>query len=103
MRDTAGDAWITVVVVAADGSEAVMTRAIDRQLDMALVDWLLRVHLAVRRRGGELRVRDIPDELRGLLGLVGLDAVLGLEPRGQPELLEERGVDEVVQPRDPPA
>ena len=42
------------------------------------------------------------EELGGLLDLLGLAGVLALEPRRQPELGEQVGVEEVVQPRDPP-
>jgi anti-anti-sigma regulatory factor len=71
--------------------------------DLAFVDALLRRELDARRRGCTVRLRNVPDELRGLLELLGLDGVLALEPSGQAELGEELRVDEVVQPADPAA
>jgi anti-anti-sigma regulatory factor len=61
----------------------------------ATVDALLRQYLDARRRGGELRLRCTPRELRELIELAGLTGVLGFEPRGKPEEREERlGVEE---------
>jgi anti-anti-sigma regulatory factor len=73
------------------------------RIDLAFVDTLLRRQLDARRRGCTLQLRNVPDELRGLLELLGLDEVLGLEPRREAELGEELRVDEVVQPGDPVA
>jgi ABC-type transporter Mla MlaB component len=73
------------------------------RIDLAFVDALLRRQLEARRRGCTLHLSNVPDELRGLLELLGLDAVLALEPRGEAEVGEELRVDEVVQPRDPVA
>jgi hypothetical protein len=69
--------------------------------DLVFVDALMRRQLEARRRGCTVRLRNVPDELRGLLELLGLDGVLALEPRGEAELGEELRVDEVVQPADP--
>ncbi len=73
------------------------------RIDLAFVDALLRRQLEARRRGCTLQLRNVPDELRGLLELLGLDGVLALEPRGEAELGEELRVDEVVQSADPAA
>ena len=72
------------------------------RIDLALVDSLARLQLDARRRGGACALRNVTDELRGLLELVGLADVLALEPRREPELGEQLRVDEVVQPGDPP-
>ena len=71
--------------------------------DLAFVDALMRRQLDARRRGHCLVVRNVPEELRGLLEVLGLDGVLILEPRGEAELGEELRVDEVMQPADPAA
>jgi ABC-type transporter Mla MlaB component len=71
--------------------------------DLALVDSLARMQLRARRRGERVQLRNVPDELRGLLELVGLTDVLAVEPEREPELREQLRVDEVVQSRDPPA
>jgi hypothetical protein len=61
----------------------------------ATVDALLRQYLVARRTGGELRLRCTPRELRELIELAGLTAVLGFEPQREPEEREERpGVEE---------
>ncbi|RKQ91129.1 STAS domain-containing protein [Solirubrobacter pauli] len=70
--------------------------------DLALVEALARMQLRARRRGERVRLRNVPDELRGLLELVGLADVLAVEPEREPELREQLRVDEVMQPGDPP-
>ena len=67
-----------------------------RRPDLAIVDALARMQLGARRRGTRLKLRNVSDELRGLLELVGLADVLAVEPRRQPELREQLGVDEVM-------
>ena len=71
--------------------------------DLALVDALARLALAARRRGWSVRLDDVRDDLRALLVLVGLADALVPEPGRQAEGGEERGVEEIVDPRDPPA
>ena len=66
--------------------------------DMAAVDELARLQLAARRAGCSIRLRDVSDDLRALLDLVGL-----LQVVGQPEGGEEVGVEEEVEPDDPVA
>jgi hypothetical protein len=90
-----------ILVVDADTDEVVAR--LDGRATVDLVDVLARAQLAARRRGRRVRVRDAGDELRGLLDLVGLSGVLGLEPRWEPEVGEQLGVEEVMQPRDRPA
>jgi hypothetical protein len=90
-----------VLVVDADTDE-VLGHVDAHRPDLALVEALARLQLGARRRGGRLRLSNVSDELRGLLELVGLDRVLAVEARRQSELGEQLGVDEVVQPRDPP-
>ncbi len=88
-----------LLVVDAETDE-ILGRVEARKPDLALVDSLARLQLGARRRGGRLRLRNVNSELRGLFELFGLADVLALEPRRQPELLEELGVDEVVEPGD---
>jgi ABC-type transporter Mla MlaB component len=102
LRDM-GDIPTTVVLVAADGTEEVVGRVEPGRADLATVDALVRFQLVARRAGGRVRVDDASDELRDLLELAGLAEVLGLEPRRKPELLEQLGIEEVMQAGDPPA
>jgi anti-anti-sigma regulatory factor len=99
----AGDIPTTVVMVATDGSELVVGRVDARRADLALVDALVRFQLVARREGGRLRLRNVSEELRRLLELVGLAEVLELEPRGKAELGEQLGVEEVMEAGDTPA
>jgi anti-anti-sigma regulatory factor len=71
--------------------------------DLGTIDALARLQLTARRAGLHMRLRAVPRELRELLELVGLDEVLGVEPRRQPEEREERrGVEEERELDDPP-
>jgi anti-anti-sigma regulatory factor len=71
-------------------------------MDLAVVDRLARLALAERRRGRTFRLSYVPDELRELLVLTGLDGALGVEPRRQAEEREERvGVEEERELDDP--
>ena len=97
----AGEKATTMVMVIGDG-EHVLGRVDARSPDVALVDLLLRLALAARRRGGTLRVRDSTEPLRALLELLGLTGALVLETGGQAEGGEQLGIDEVVQPADRP-
>ena len=64
-------------------------------MDLAVVDTLARLALAERRCGRKLRLVKVSTELRELLVLTGLDGVLGVEPRREPEEREDRvGVEE---------
>lgn len=110
MRDP-GDNTTTTVLAVVGEVELVVGRIDARTPDLALVDLLLRTQMAARRRGWRIRLRDVPDELRALLQLVGLDETLALgdcgsgrfEARREAELGEQLGVDEVVERPDPTA
>ena len=71
--------------------------------DLADVDALARLQLAVQRAGWTLRAKHSSEELQSLLELVGLAGVVALpvEVRREPEGGEELGVEEVVESRDP--
>jgi anti-anti-sigma regulatory factor len=58
-------------------------------IDVQTIDALARFQLVTRRAGLELRLRRVSVELQELLALVGLDAVLRLEPGGQAEEREQ--------------
>ena len=89
-----------VLIVNADTDEVLGYVDVSRP-DLALVESLARVQLRARRRGERVRLRNVSDDLRGLLELVGLTDVLAVEAERKPELREELRVDEVVQPGDP--
>ena len=57
---------------------------------LGLVDVLARLQLVARRHGFELRVMETGDEVRCVIELSGLSAVLALEPKRQPEEREQR-------------
>ncbi len=104
-----GETSTTVVLVAADGREALVLRLPAGRPDLHVVDLLARLRLTAVRCGGRLVLRGDGGDLRALLSLVGLAGVLdGDEARGvvehrlQPEGGEQLGVEEVVQPGDPP-
>ena len=63
---------------------------------LTVVEELAWLALAVRRAGYAVRLRDADPDLVRLLGLAGLSEVFG-----QPEIREQRGVEEVVVPDDP--
>jgi hypothetical protein len=90
-----------VLIVDAETDE-VLGHVDARTPDLAVVEALARVQLSARRRGSRVRLTDVPDQLRGLMELVGLAEVLCVEAQRKPELGEQLGVDEVVQPADPP-
>jgi ABC-type transporter Mla MlaB component len=91
----------TLLIVDAETDE-VIGHLDARQADMAVVDALARVQLRARRRGARIRLANVSPQLRGLLELVGLADALGVQPQRKPELGEEVGVDEVMEPGDPP-
>jgi anti-anti-sigma regulatory factor len=65
------------------------------QADLATVDALARLQLDARRRGSPLKLRDPSPQLRDLIELCGLAEALGVEPRGDPEQLEQPlGIEE---------
>ncbi|WP_246201589.1 STAS domain-containing protein [Streptomyces alboniger] len=71
--------------------------------DLTTVDAIARLHLAARRAGGGIRLRNPAPALLALLGLVGLVELLGLvvEMEGHPEQREPPlGVQEAVEAGD---
>lgn len=106
---TAGDGTKAVVVIVDRDIEAVMGRVVGVRPDVALVGALASLQLEARRQGCSIRLRDPCQELYDLLDLVGLTDVLtsicalSLESSRQAEGGEQLGVQEVVQPGDPPA
>jgi STAS domain len=72
--------------------------------DVHVVDALARLQLAAKRRGRRLVLQNASRDLADLVGLMGLDDVLGVEPRWQPEQREQRlGVEEERDLLDPSA
>jgi anti-anti-sigma regulatory factor len=73
-------------------------------MSFGAVDLLARIQLEARRRGLELRLRNLAPGVRELIALAGLEEALRLEPLGKTEQREElRRVEEERQLRDPPA
>lgn len=95
-------AGATLLVVAGDGTRRTLGRVPDCRADLALVDLLARTAVLVGRGGGRLAVRGASPQLRELLDLAGLAELLVDEERGQAEVREALGVDEVVQAGDRP-
>ena len=90
------------ILLVDDDTLEVLAR-VDPRATIGVVETLARAQLAARRAGRRVTIRNVGDDLRALLELVGLAGVLALEPRWQPELGEQLRVDEVVQPGDGPA
>jgi hypothetical protein len=98
----ASDSGAHAVVVVVDGGvERVVGRVVGVRADLALVDALARLQLRACRRGCSISVRDASPELAALLRFAGLGMLLAHEPRRQSEELEQLGVQEVVDGRDP--
>jgi ABC-type transporter Mla MlaB component len=63
-----------------------MAPALDLRLDdsvpadLATVDALARLQLGARRVGCAIRLIDVPEDVRALIALVGLDETLRVEP-----------------------
>jgi hypothetical protein len=98
----ARDRRTTLVVVDEHGDETLVAHVDARCPELVLVDLLARMHLATRRGGMGLLIRDPSPALRELIELCGLTCVLAIEVRREPERGEELGVEEVVEPADPP-
>ena len=65
--------------------------------DLDLVDRLVRIQLAARRRGGRIILRDVSQDLRELLVVAGLtDLFVGLTP--STDTYEVDGRSQVRQP-----
>ena len=70
-------------------------------VNLSVVDELARLQLEARRQGCSIWLRHACPDLAELLRFVGLSEVL--QVGGQPEDLEQSGVEEVVMPDDPVA
>jgi len=80
--------------------------------DAVVVDGLARLQLAARRSGSRVVLRGASQHLQSLLALTGLTDVVplcpvpaqgsGVEVVREAEQLEQRGVEEVRDPDDPP-
>lgn len=98
----ASDSGAHAVVVVVDGDvERIVGRVVGVRADLALVDALARLQLRAFRRGCSISVRAASPELVALLRFAGLDMLLAHEAGGQAEELEQLGVEEVVDGRDP--
>jgi hypothetical protein len=96
----------TIVLARGDAEVASWPLVPSARTGLELVDELARLQLVARRLGCSIRVEDAWAALSDLLDLVGLAEVLtgsGLEAGREPEGREQVGVQEVVQPGDPPA
>jgi hypothetical protein len=72
--------------------------------DIRAIDMLARLHLCVRRLGGDLVLRNCSRELLELIAFAGLRDVLRVEPGRQPEEREHGvGVEEERELDDPAA
>jgi hypothetical protein len=92
--------WALVVLVASDGAEvAAWSLEGPGAPDLGAIDALARTQLRARRLGGAIRLRHGSKELLELLDLVGLRREVGGESEEGEDLL---GVEEGVEPRDPP-
>jgi hypothetical protein len=92
----------TVTTVTADGTRVQIGAGSAAPARLRHVGVLATLALAARRQGGRLQVADAADDLLDLIALSGLGEVLGVQPRRQAELLEDRRADEVVQSGDLP-
>jgi len=93
------------VVMIVDGAEVVVWEPpVGVRPDLAVIDRLARLLLTARRQGCELRLRNPCPDMVGLIHLVGLAEVFGLDASvdvvGQPEHGEQLGIQEVVQSRE---
>ncbi len=71
---------------------------------LGFVDVLARLQLVARRHGYKLRVVESGDDVRCVIELAGLSAVLALEPKREAEEREQGlGVEEEGQLDDPAA
>jgi hypothetical protein len=92
----------TVMTVAADGTRVQIGARSAAPARLGHVGALAALAVAARRQGHRLQVADGADDLLELIALAGLGEVLGVQPRREAELLEDRRPDEVVQPGDLP-
>lgn len=86
------------------GGDVICDVAAVTTADLPTVDAIARLHLAARKAGGRIRLRNPTPALLALLGLVGLVELLGLvvEMEGHAEQREPPGrVQETVEAGDP--
>jgi hypothetical protein len=95
--------WCQVTVRGADGSVlCAWTMRGSGEPDLAAVDLLARLYLASSRRGGSVALSDVVVPLDELLELAGLSRLRG-KVGGQAEGGEQPvGLEEGVEPADPP-
>lgn len=89
--------WARVVVIWADGRHVALQLGGAAAPDLAAVELLARLQLAVRRRDGYIRLEDVSAPLEELLELAGLRREAGWQIEGRKEAL---GVEEGVNPGD---
>jgi hypothetical protein len=90
------------VVLLCDSAEVASWPLVCRDgVNLSVVDELARLQLEARRQGCSIWLRHACPDLAELLRFVGLSEVL--QVGGQPEDLEQSGVEEVVMPDDPVA
>jgi hypothetical protein len=79
MTDAHAPPRAVVILVAGGGCEIVLG-AVDHgaRCDLALIEDLLRLRMAVARRGWSIRLADPDQDLRELVELIGLGQYLGL-------------------------
>lgn len=65
-----------MVVLVAPGTELILGRIV-APADLRLVDALARMHVAARRLGCRIELRDVGDDLGGLLDFLGLPELAG--------------------------
>jgi hypothetical protein len=83
-----------VVVTWGDGTQLAMRLVGEDAPDLAVVDTLTRLQMAVRRVGGLVRVEELSSSLEELLDLVGLLGEMCGQIERREELLDlEEGVD----------
>jgi hypothetical protein len=99
--------WCRVVVLGKDGRALGSAELSGPDLpDLEVIERLARLRLAAARRGGRIAVDQVCPELAALLGLAGLDELLGSgrQPGRQAEGWEHPlDVEEDVVTDDPPA
>jgi hypothetical protein len=101
------DTRAEVVLLCAGAEVASWPLVCGGRLDLSVVDQLARLQLEARRQGCSIWLREACPELVALLRFAGLAGLVrvgrGLQVGGEPEELEQAGVEEVVVPDDPVA
>ena len=93
-----------VALLDATGADVALCDVGALPADAVAIDALARIQLAARRMGRRVVLHHAADDLRDLMGFVGLTGLLGIEPGGQSEQREQRaGVEEERELDDPTA